>query len=155
MPLIENAISEHITPIKNLLNSIDLFPSEMLDDMINNYISGQAHHEIWLVATEQDKLLGFAYGTEEMMTDGTYNLLALGVDPAQQGKGIGKALIQQMEQTMRVRGGRIMIIETSGTDAFASTRTFYEGLEFKKVASIPDFWATDDAKVIYWKKIID
>ena len=86
-------------------------------------------------------------------TNGTYNLYAIGVHMNHQGKGIGKKMMQYLEQQLKTSGHRILIVETSGTEALARTREFYMKCGYRQEAVISDFWDEGDDKVVFWKKL--
>jgi ribosomal protein S18 acetylase RimI-like enzyme len=67
---------------------------------------------------------GLAYAAPERLTDGTWNLLLLAVDPASQRRGLGRALVTAVVEALGKAGGRLLIIETSGTAEFAGTQLF-------------------------------
>lgn len=75
-----------LSHVAHVLEVTGLFPSAMLADMAEPFLSGAAPHH-WLVAAQGDQRLGFAYAEPERMTDGTANLLAIAVDPASQNPG--------------------------------------------------------------------
>jgi ribosomal protein S18 acetylase RimI-like enzyme len=82
-------------------------------------------------------------------SEGTYDLYWIAVSPHCQGQGVGKALMAFAEERIRQRGGRLIIIETSGRAIYAPTRGFYLGLGYTESARVPDFYAPDDDKVVY------
>jgi GNAT superfamily N-acetyltransferase len=55
-------------------------------------------------------------------------------------KGIGSLMMKYIENHLRQQGHRILIVETSGRDAFKLTRKFYENLNYTREAVIRDFW---------------
>ncbi len=63
------------------------------------------------------------------MTNGTWNVLMLLVDRDRQRQGHGSALMSYIEQTLRDRGERLLIVETSSLDEFEPARKFYSTLE--------------------------
>ena len=87
------------------------------------------------------------------MTEGTYNLYLIAVNPAQQGKGIGGSLMEYIEEELRSQGARILIVETSGLPEFERTRQFYDRCGYAREAVIREFYAEDDDKVVFWKKL--
>lgn len=135
-----------------ILDATGLFPSEMLAPMVEPYLSEEAPHR-WLVACAGEQLLGFAYTEPERMTDGTFNLLAIAVDPALQGRGIGRALVEGLERRLRGRGGRILIVETSSLQDYAGARAFYGRQSFHQEARIRDFYAEGEDKILFWKHL--
>ena len=145
--------SADITALKEVLDSIELFPSEMLDDMIADYLHNPETEDIWFTATEGDQPIAIGYCAPEKMTEGTYNLYAIGVRNDIQGGGIGGKMMAFIENFLKERGHRILIVDTSGTDDFELTRTFYKKLGYLQEAVIRDFWSEGDDKVTFWKKL--
>lgn len=143
-----------IPDLKKVLDSIELFPSEMLDEMIFDYLNNPETQEIWFTAIENNKPISLGFCAPEKLTEGTYNLYAIGVKSDIQGKGIGSKMMTYIENRLRKNGHRILIIETSGADEFKMTRKFYEKLNYNKEAVIRDFWKEGDDKVIFVKKLI-
>jgi len=76
--------------LKAVLNSIELFPAEMLDEIIANYVDDLQCKDIWLIAIIDEQAIGLAYCGPETLTVGTYNLYAIGVESKLKGKEIGK-----------------------------------------------------------------
>ena len=150
---IRNTLATDTEALKTVLNSIDLFPAEMLDDMISDYLGNPESEDIWLTAVENDQPMGLAYCVPEKLTNGTFNLLAIGVRSDLQGKGIGRKFMAHLEALLTQKGKRIIIVDTSGSDDFALTRKFYEQLGYAKEATIRDFWDDGEDKVTYYKRL--
>lgn len=144
---------DDIQYLKDVLDSIELFPSEILDDMILDFFNNPDTEEIWFTATENEIPISIGYCAPEKLTEGTFNLYAIGVKSDIQGEGIGGTMMKYLEDELKNKGHRILIVETSGTDDFELTRKFYENLDYRKEAVIRDFWKEGDDKVIYWKKL--
>ncbi len=135
------------------LNATDLFPSDMLPDMLAPFLAGKEDTQHWLTCEKDDHAIGFCFAKGEEMTDGTWNMLAIAVHPDHQGSGAGAALTQAMEQTLKATNARVLIVDTSGTEDFASTRQFYAKNGYDEEARIRDFWAAGDDKVIFHKAL--
>jgi len=84
-------------------------------------------------------------------TLGTFDIYWIGVAPAWQGRGIGRALTDFAEQAISERGGRLMVVETSSRETYLPTRRFYEALGYREAARIADFYGPGDDKVILLK----
>jgi len=144
---------EDLEHLKSVLDSIELFPSEMLDDMISDYFDNPDSQDIWFTAIENNEPVSIGYCAPEKLTEGTFNLYAIGVRSDIQGKGIGSKMMRYLEHKLKEEGHRILIVDTSGTDEFQLTRKFYENLNYNKEATIRDFWKEGDDKIVFWKKL--
>jgi GNAT superfamily N-acetyltransferase len=138
--------------VSSILHGTELFPSEMLAEMAEPYLSGSEPH-IWLVAQAEATVLGFAYCEPERMTDGTYNLLAIAVEPTQQSGGIGQLLVAAIEQKAKAMEARVLLVETSSLSEYKRTRSFYDQLGFDREAVIREFYAMGEDKVVFWKQL--
>ena len=134
-----------------LVETNEMFPSEMLDDMTAGYFAVDASQR-WIVA-ESDTLAGVAYYVPEPLTDGTWNVLLICVDPASHGGGTGTALMRHIEDELRGEGVRVLLVETSGTQAFERTRGFYDMLGYTREARIRDYYMAGDDKIIFRKAL--
>lgn len=146
-------VKSDIPDLKKILDTIELFPSELLDEMIADYINKHETEEIWFTETENNKPISIGYCGPEKLTEGTYNLYAIGVRNDIQLKGTGSRMMSFIENHLKKIGKRILIVDTSSTDDFKLTRKFYEKLGYNKEAVIRDFWKEGDDKVIYWKRL--
>jgi ribosomal protein S18 acetylase RimI-like enzyme len=153
MTLIRQVLKQDIPELKMILDTIQLFPSDMLEDMISDYFDNPESQDIWFTAIENGKPISIGYCAPEKLTSGTCNLYAIGVDDGIQGKGIGSKMMSYIENELRQKGHRLLIVETSGADMFRSTREFYEKLSYVKEATIKDFWEEGEDKIIYSKKL--
>lgn len=77
---------DDLNHLKSVLDSIELFPSEMLEDMITDYFENQENQDIWFTATNDDIPISIGYCAPEKLTEGTFNLYAIGVQSDFQGK---------------------------------------------------------------------
>lgn len=138
--------------VKAVIDACGLFPSEMMDGMTAEYLTGAADREIWLVAGENAPE-AVAYCAPERMTDGTWNLLLIAVHPARQRKGYGAALLRRVEELLAACGGRVLLVETSGLPEFESTRGFYFRSGFAEEARIREFYQAGEDKIVFRKAL--
>lgn len=147
-----SATRADLSSIAAVLDEIDLFPSDLLPDMIEPFLAGGNDGQRWFVCEDAaSAIIGFAFCRAEELTDGTWNLLAIGLLPARQGQGAGQALLRHVEQALDT--ARLLIVETSSLDEFAATRRFYDKSGYTNVACIPAYWANGDDKVIFSKRL--
>ena len=143
---IRPATSQDIPAIKSIIDSTGLFPSEYLDDMF----SEESGPEFWLTYDIKGPV-AVAYCAPEPMTNGTFNLLLIAVHKQSQSKGIGQAIMSHVENKLRQQGIRVLLVETSGTDEFVRTRSFYEQLGYENEARIRDYYDAGDDKIVFRK----
>ncbi len=147
---IRPVVPHDIPALKRIVDATDMFPSELLDDMIAGYFRNGSNEEIWLTYND-DGAKAVAFCRPEEMTDRTWNLLLIAVDPERQGEGIGTALMQYIEDHLAGLSQRVLIVETSGTEALANTREFYRKCQYDEESRIRDFYADGDDKITFWK----
>jgi len=100
-----------------------------------------------------DTLVGYACYGATPGTDGTFDLYWIAVDPAAQGGGTGSGLLGEVEQRLRERAARLLVAETSSRAAYAPTRRFYDRRGFDEAARVAAFYAPDDDRLIYTKRL--
>ena len=101
------------------------------------------------------ELLGYASFGPTPGTDRTYDLYWIATHPAAQGRGVGSRLMVEVERRLRSRDARLLIVETSSRAAYAPTRRFYESRGYTEAARVRGFYAPDDDRVIYTKRLRD
>jgi GNAT superfamily N-acetyltransferase len=121
-----------------------------VQELFQDYITRSDHNGYYFIsALEVDNLIGFACYGPTPLTEGTFDLYWIDVADAWKGKGVGKKLMAHVVDAVRATGGRLLVLDTSGRQDYASTRAFYERFGFKRSATIPDFYAPGDDLVIY------
>lgn len=112
---------------------------------------GEASGYVFLVYTEDANVLGFACFGPRPLTDGTFDLYWIVVDAEARRQGIARALLIRVEEEVRSRGGRLILVETSGTPAYTPARRLYESLGYHYQAVIHDFYAAGDDLIVFGK----
>ena len=151
-PTIKATSTDDISALKIVLDQTELFPSDMLADLLAPALAGDAS-DVWLTCQVDGTAVGFCYTVAEDLTDGTWNMRALAVHPKFQGQRFGATLVRATEQHLKRAGQRILIVDTSGTQDFALTRKFYAQNGYDQEARIRDFWAEGDDKVTFRKAL--
>jgi ribosomal protein S18 acetylase RimI-like enzyme len=151
--MIRPSVAEDTPSLSNVINAVELFPGEMLAEMMEPYLSSAETAEHWLTF-EDGAPRGVAYFIPERLTDRTWNLLLIAVHPDQQGKGHGAALLRSVEAKLAELGGRMLIIETSGLAGFEAQRGFYRKCGYEEEARIRDFYEAGNNKVVFRKVLV-
>ena len=112
---------------------------------------GQQDYVIVVIENEQDAIMGYICYGPTPMTEGVVDLYWMAVHPGKHRQGYGKALIQWLEKDVQEKKGRLIVIETSSRDKYATTRDFYQRLGYVENARIRDFYRPGDDLLIYGK----
>lgn len=132
-----------------------MFPADETDALsrvLGNYFDGKLDEgHAWITDDEEGELRGVAYYAPDAIADRTWYVYMIAVQPGHQGQGHGTALIQHVEDALRVSGQRILLIETSGLPNYERTRAFYTKCGYGKEARIRDFYAAGDDKIVFRK----
>jgi len=144
--------------IKNILIDTNNFNDdevsialELLDVYLNN--PEQKDYEIFVDVNEENanELNGYVCIGPRPLTEGTYDLYWIAVNPKIQSRGVGSKLVLYIEQHIKSKGGYLVLIETSGKPSYEKERKFYEKNNYKKAVELEHFYKRDDSLVIYSK----
>lgn len=144
--------AEDIPHLKTVVTATEMFPAEMLDDMIAPFLAGQ-DQSIWLTGAAGEPSF-VAYCAPEQMTEGTWNLYLIAVNPGLQSKGYGRQVMNYLERHLAAQGERVLLVETSGLPEFERTRAFYHQCGYTEEARIREFYAAGEDKVVFWKSLL-
>ncbi|MBV6521710.1 MAG: hypothetical protein MNPFHGCM_01854 [Gemmatimonadaceae bacterium] len=107
----------------------------------------------WVGAVDGDALVAVTCFGPTPATDGTFDLYWLVVDPAHQGRGIGRSLLQEVERTAAADGGRLLVVEASSRRGSDSARVFYVSRGYTELATLRDFYRRGDSRVILARRL--
>ncbi len=157
MPTIERAVDTDGSSILQVTAAISAFnPMEVscVEELWNEYLDkGQASGYTFLVYRDGDQMPGYACFGPHPLTEGTFDLYWIAVDPAARQHGIGRALMSRVEAEVEDQAGRLLVIETSSTPDYAPARGFYAACGCTQEAVIRDFYASGDDLVIFCKRL--
>jgi len=144
-------------PIEKVLKATGVFfdeevavALELLDIALTR--PGQTDY-IFLCADVDGRFAGYACYGPVPMTDRTYDLYWIAVDPGLHGRGVGRTILAAMEGDLRSRGARKVFIETGGREAYLPTRRFYEATGYRVAAILEEFYRRGDDKVVFVKDL--
>ena len=149
--------SVHREAVSRILESVGNFSEQeqrVALELIDAWLKvGEASDYLCWVLVDDDGVRGYVCIGPTPLTDGTFDLYWIAVDPSVQGRGYGQALTQLAEDEARARGGRLLLIETASQDAYAPTIRFYERAGYQLVSTIRDFYKTGDDKLTFAKSL--
>jgi ribosomal protein S18 acetylase RimI-like enzyme len=106
-----------------------------------------------LVGTSAGQPVCFAIFGHRPLTEGAHDLYWLAVDPQRHGEGLGGKLLRRVEAQVRQAQGRLLVIETSDTPAYAPARRLYERAGYEQWGHLPELYGVGDGQVIYGKTL--
>lgn len=124
----------------------EVFDEAAMNKVGSNYQS--------FVAEVDGQIAGWICFGATPCTLGTFDVYWIAVDPAQQRKHIGSKLLDFAEENIQKQKGRLIVIETSGSERYVPTRNFYEGNGYCLAADVKGFYAPGDDKWIFTKTLI-
>jgi D-alanine-D-alanine ligase len=149
--------SEHkdIKPVLKFLHETKFFRQEEMliaEEVVTDAaIKGSDGHYKSYVLEQNGETVGWVCWGPTPCTVGSFDIYWLGVAPACQGQKLGRKLMDFAEEQIRIGGGRLYIVETSGRETYLPTRAFYERIGYTIAAVVKDFYAPGDDKIIYTK----
>ena len=124
-----------------------------LQEDLENCLTGNEPLDHLLTYEHAGRIVGFAQFGPAEITQGTWYLYWIAVDRSAQGNGYGAQLLRRIEDEVRGRDGRLLLIETSMLPRYEVTRSFYERAGYQRECIIRDYYSVGDDKVIYSKRL--
>ena len=116
-------------------------------------LGSQVSGYTFFIEKEGEQALGFACYGPRSLTDRVYDLYWIAVEPSARRLGVGCRLMERVEASVREKGGRILVIETSGTEKYAGARAFYLSAGYKHEATLTDLYTDEDDLLIFTKRL--
>lgn len=155
--MIRSLVEADIPLVVELTRKTGVFlPHEIvaLEEVLADYFA--TNHTVGHRAITEERpegLVGYAYYAPAAMTDRTWYLYWIAVEPDLQGQGIGAQLLEFVEQNIQRLGGRILFIETSSLPRYVGTRSFYQKVGYEVTGQLRDFYTDGDDMVVFRKRI--
>lgn len=107
----------------------------------------------FVFAEESGCVSGYSCFGRIPMTQASYDLYWIVVEPSAQGKGLARALLAATEKAVHDEAGgeAKLYAETSSTSLYAPARAFYASAGFVLAARFQDFYKRGDDKIIFAK----
>jgi ribosomal protein S18 acetylase RimI-like enzyme len=126
---------------------------EVVDEALADPAAPHGEYRAYVAEDDQGRVAGYECHGPTPLTEGTYDLYWIAVDPAYQGAGFGRALLAFAENDVRATAGRLLLIETSSQESYGDTIRFYEKRGYPLVARIKGFYRPGDDKLIFAKEL--
>jgi GNAT superfamily N-acetyltransferase len=124
--------------------------AELVDERLERGVKSGYH---FILADRGPKLVGYACFGPIPCTLSSFDLYWIVVHPSEQGRGLGRLLLHQVEASAVGRGALRLYADTSSRAQYAPTRRFYESVGFTAAGVFQNFYAEEDDKVVYAKTL--
>jgi len=124
---------------------------ELVDIVLKD--PSQKDYQIHCIVDDQDQAIGYICYGSTPMTQGTFDLYWIAVDPDFQKKGAGSKLLEFLEEWVRAEGGRLILADTSTIPHYEKTQKFYLKNGFREVAKVPDYYHPGNDRITFCKRI--
>ena len=122
-------------------------------EVIDDALAGDPEYIVSVVESENGAVAGYECHGPTPLTQGTFDLYWIAVDPSAQKRGYGRRLLRAAEEDVVARGGRLLLIETSSQESYDATIRFYRRAGYRLEARIADFYKPGDDKLIFAKNV--
>jgi GNAT superfamily N-acetyltransferase len=143
--------------VRAIVAATGFFSSSEIDvavELVDEHLArGTASGYQFVFADLESGPAGYACYGPIPCTTASFDLYWIAVDPQYQRHGVGRGLISVVESRITSAGGERIYIDTSGRRQYAPTRAFYERSGFRCDATLRDFYAPSDDRVIYVKVV--
>jgi GNAT superfamily N-acetyltransferase len=119
----------------------------MFDEHLQSSDSGYE----WFSARAGERVVGFVCYGPAPFAQGAYDLYWICTDPEWQGGGVGRSLFAAMEADIRKQKGRLLMIWTSGAEAYSPARKFYEHMGCECPVKIRDYYQPGEDMAVFVK----
>lgn len=144
------AVSAILQDVRNFSPAEIETALELIDEWLAD---GETSGYLCVVLESAGSVAGYVCIGPTPLTNGTFDLYWIAIAPGRQGSGFGRALLRVAEDEARIRGGRLLLIETASKETYAATVRFYERAAYDLVSRIPDFYSDGDDKLTFAKRL--
>jgi ribosomal protein S18 acetylase RimI-like enzyme len=143
----------HRGRLREILDATAVFCADEVEIALELFDDAIAGDYEFLGGFDDDDLVAYACYGATPGTDHTFDLYWIAVHPSAQRHGGGSHLLAEVEQRLRARGARLLVVETSSRPEYDATRRFYLARGYHEAARMRDYYALGDDRVIYTKPL--
>jgi ribosomal protein S18 acetylase RimI-like enzyme len=125
---------------------------ELIDIVLKDPI--QKDYQIDCIVDDQDQAIGYICYGPTPMTQGTFDLYWIAVDPDFQEQGVGSKLLSFLEELVKGEGGRLILADASTIPHYEKTLKFYLKNGFQEVGRVPDYYHPGNDRITFCRRLI-
>ncbi len=149
-------LAEDLTALIAMTAATGFFTDEEVEvagEVLDDTLTGRDPDYYATTALMGDQPVGYIVVGKVPLTDATFDVYWIVVEPTLQRSGVGRLLLEAAENEIRSRGGRWILIETAGKAQYVPTHQFYLRCGYLNVSTIEDFYAVGDPRLIFGKRL--
>ncbi|MBI5814279.1 MAG: GNAT family N-acetyltransferase [Nitrospinae bacterium] len=143
--------------VRLIVQSSGFFNEEEVDiavELVDERLAkGTASGYYFIFAESGGQVIGYACYGPIGGTKDSFDIYWVAVREDMKAQGLGTSLLTMCEKAVARAGGGRIYVDTSSRPQYEPTRHFYEKRGYHREAILPDFYAQDDGKLIYLKKL--
>lgn len=125
---------------------------ELVEERLDDGLAASGYHFVFADA-QTGGAAGYACFGPIPCSLTSWDLYWIAVDATAQRGGLGRALLEAAEASVRAQGGKAIYIETSAKPQYDATRHFYVACGYVLEHVFEDFYAPGDGKAVYSKRL--
>jgi ribosomal protein S18 acetylase RimI-like enzyme len=141
--------------VRDIITSTGFFSKDEIDvavELVQERLNkGVPSGYSFLFADKGEEVIGYSCFGPIPCTTESYDIYWIAVQERLRGSGLGKEILERVEQKIRHMGGKRIYVETSSRNQYKPTRSFYMRCGYKEEATLRDFYSPADSKIIYLK----
>lgn len=153
----ETPEAQDLDRVRSLVTRVRVFsPAEIAiaAELVEETLRSGAAAGYEFVFVERDgQLAGYTCFGAIPGTEQSHDLYWIAVDPDQHGHGLGAELLARSEARIATQSGRHVWVDTSSRADYAPAHRMYRNAGYRQVARLDDFYAPNDAKLIFTKPL--
>jgi len=158
LPSIRKLSAEDRPAVATIVRDVGNFSPAEIEcalELIDIYLNQPEQRDYHVIVAEiaEAGVCGYACWGPTPLTHGTYDLYWIATHPGVQGRGVGQALMNHVEDKVRTEHGRLLVLETSSKESYGKTVGFYHRLGYEPASRIQDFYDVGDDKLIFIKRL--
>jgi len=124
---------------------------ELIDIVLKDQI--QKDYQIYCMVDDQDQAIGYICYGPTPITQGTFDLYWIAVDPDFQEQGVGSNLLDFLGKVVKELKGRMILADTSSIPHYEKTQNFYLRNGFQEVARVLDYYHPGNDRVTFCRRL--
>ena len=143
--------------VREIVESTGMFRPDEVDvavELVDERLAkGEPSGYYFLFAEIHGHVVGYACYGPIACTVASFDLFWIAVRRDCQTQGLGRKMLDECERLIQRAGGTRIYIDTSGRAQYLPTRRFYERCGYTTEATLTDFYAPGDDRVIFSKAL--